>query len=276
MTATLATASHPDGSGYSRAIVGSFEVTRLVFPPSHRHGPVEPERGYMVVVLDGGVSKSFAADTTTLSRASIATLPAGATHSSAFAAHSTQILAIRPTDRQGSALFGSLLSQRRHVQAAVSTTLGWRMACELTSRDTSWELALEGLVLQLLALVERAPKQPAPGTTEWLRRARDLMHERVPDHPSLAELAAAVGRHPTHVARAFRREYGVTIAEYSRALRLDWARMQISLGEAPLARVAIDAGFADQSHFTRAFRCYVGVTPGRYRERANRRGRPRP
>lgn len=268
MTTTRAMTSRADGTGYSRAVVGPFEITRLVFPPGYRHGRVEPERGYMVVVLDGAVSKSFARDATTLSRSSIATLPAGATHSSRFATHSTQILAVRPIDSQASSLFGSLLSRRRHMQVAVSTAIGWRMVCELASRDTSWELALEGLVLQLLATVDRAPEEPAPKATEWLRTARDLMHERVPDHPSLVELATAVGRHPTHVARAFRREYGVTLAEYSRALRLDWARMQISVGEAPLARIAIDAGFADQSHFTRAFRCHVGVTPGRFRELA--------
>lgn len=270
MTVTRAGAAGIDGGGYSRAVVGSFEVTRLVFPPSFRHGSVEPERGYMVVVLDGAVSKSFAGDTTTLSRSSIATLPAGATHSSAFAPQATQILAVRPTDSQASALFGSLLNRRRHLKASVSTALGWRMACELESRDAGWSLALEGLVLQLLAVTGRVSEPPATRATAWLRTACDLMHERVPDHPSLTELAAAVGRHPAHVARAFRREHGVTVAEYSRSLRLEWARAQLALGDAPLARVAIDAGFSDQSHFTRAFRRHAGITPGRYRELAQR------
>jgi AraC-like DNA-binding protein len=76
-----------------------------------------------------------------------------------------------------------------------------------------------------------------------------------------------VDRHPTHVARAFRREYGVTVAEYARRLRLDWAQAQLALEDAPLARIAIEAGFADQSHFTRAFRRHTGMTPGRYRAR---------
>ena len=93
-----------------------------------------------------------------------------------------------------------------------------------------------------------------------------MLHDRTPDHPSLSELAALVGRHPTHVSRAFRREYGVTVAEYARSLRLEWARAQIALGDTPLARIAVEAGFSDQSHFTRAFRSHTGVTPGRYRE----------
>ena len=260
----------PDGTGYTRAVAGPFEVTRLVFPASFRHGSVEPERGYLVVVLDGSVEKSFASRTTTLSRSSIATLPAGASHSSAFARCSTQILAIRPTDGQAAGLFGTLLSRHRHLTAAVSTTLGWRMACELESRDAGWSLALEGLVLQLLAATGRVAEPPPARATDWLRTARDLIHERVPEHPSLTELAAAVGRHPTHVARAFRREHGMTVAEYSRSLRLEWARTQLAVDDVPLSRIAIDAGFADQSHFTRAFRRHHGITPGRYRGLARR------
>jgi AraC family transcriptional regulator len=270
MMATRVADSRPDGTGYSRAVVGSFEVTRLVFPPGFRHGSVEPERGYLVVVLDGAVDKTFASDSTTLSRSSIATLPAGATHSSAFAPESTQVVAVRPAHGEAAALFGSLLSRRRHSKVAMSTTLGWRIACELESQDASWTLAVEGLVLQLLATVDRASEDAPARAGGWLRAACDLMHERLPGHPSLAELAAAVGRHPTHVARAFRREYGVTVTEYSRSLRLEWARTQIALGDASLARVAIDAGFSDQSHFTRAFRRHAGVTPGRYRALARR------
>jgi AraC family transcriptional regulator len=46
---------------------------------------------------------------------------------------------------------------------------------------------------------------------------------------------------------------------------LAWAATEISLGETPLGVIATQAGFADQSHFTRAFRRYVGITPARYR-----------
>jgi AraC family transcriptional regulator len=270
MTATRVAAERPDGRRGSRVTVGSFEVTRLVFPPNYRHGDVEPQRGYLVVVLEGAVRKSFAGDATTLSRDSVATLPAGATHSSDFAPRGTQVLAVRPAQRASSALFGSLLTRRRHVRAAASTALGWRMAGELESGDASAGLALEGLVLQLLATATRASGDPPRAATGWLRILRDLVHDRARDRPSLTELAASVGHHPTHVARAFRHEYGVTIAQYARSVRLEWARTQLILDDAPLAQLAIDSGFADQSHFTRAFKRHTGVTPGRYRELGRR------
>lgn len=258
---TRVAAVTPDGRCYSQAVVGPFEVTRLTFPPDYAHGAFEPQRGYLVVVLQGSVCKTFFGDCATLGPGDVATLPAGSTHSSAFAPAETQVLTVRAADE--SPLLGSLLTRRRHLRASASAALGWRMATELEATDECWSLALEGLALQLVATAERASCERA-GT--WLTHVRELLHDRAPEQASLTELADAVGRHPTHVARVFRREYGLSVGEYARSLRLEWAASRLAFDDAPLAQVALEAGFADQSHFTRAFRRHAGVTPGRYRE----------
>lgn len=270
VTSPRVTGKCEDGRSFTRAVVGPFEVTRISFPPSYRHGTIDPERGYVVVLLEGAVCKTFARDAITLSPDSFATLPAGSAHSSEFAPPGTQVLAVRSAELGSSGPFGSLLGRRRHLRASASTGLAWRMAGELQARDAGWPLALEGLALELLALSTRAGDDRRGPGTAWLGVVRELMHERVPELPSLTALAETVGRHPTHVARAFRREYGVTVGEYARTLRLDWAAAQLQLDGALLARIAADAGFADQSHFTRAFRRHTGVTPGRYRALAQR------
>jgi AraC family transcriptional regulator len=152
------------------------------------------------------------------------------------------------------------------VRAAVSTSIAWRLAAELRAQDESWPLAAEGLALQLLALAARVD---APATRRrpcWLRDAQELLHERSPQAASLSELAAEVGVHPAHLARSFRQAYGVTVGEYARALRLEWAADRLGDDMLSLAQVAAEAGFADQSHFTRAFHGWAGTTPGRYRE----------
>jgi AraC family transcriptional regulator len=170
----------------------------------------------------------------------------------------------------------------RHVRATAATALGWQLAGELKARDSSWGLAAEGLALQLVALAGRVRDgRPVPRGRPWLRDVHDLLQERVPDQTTLTDLAAAVGVHPVHLARTFRREYGMTVAQYARSLRLDWAAERLTAGDCTLAAVAAEAGFADQSHFTRAFRDHVGVTPGRYRELLRHEGpgartRPRP
>jgi AraC family transcriptional regulator len=86
----------------------------------------------------------------------------------------------------------------------------------------------------------------------------------------LAELAREVSVHPAHLARAFRQQFGTSVGGYVRRLRLDWAAAELERSETALAAIALAAGFADQSHFTRSFRRYTGFTPGAYRR--GRRG----
>jgi AraC family transcriptional regulator len=262
----VATEKGDDGRSVTRVAVGAIELHRLFFPPAFRHGVIDPPCGYLAVVLEGAVCKSFRQTTSTLERGSFASIPAGASHSSVFAAAGCEVLVIRPSNDDGAQLFGRLLIEFRRVDASAATHLGRRIAGELGARDSCSTLALEGLALELIASVGRATAPRHDRGTTWLHTVRELLDASVPGLPCLQELAAAVGRHPAHLARVFRREYGVTVADYARLRRLEWATAEIASTDAPLARIALDAGFADQSHFTRAFRRHHGVTPGRYRK----------
>jgi AraC-like DNA-binding protein len=55
------------------------------------------------------------------------------------------------------------------------------------------------------------------------------------------------------------------MGEYVRRLRIDFAARALTASDAPLAALAQTAGFADQGHFTRAFKAATGLTPGAYR-----------
>jgi AraC family transcriptional regulator len=248
-----------------KTAVGAFSLQRLRFPAGHRISWFEPEWGYLALVLEGSMQKRFSNDTWSLARDSFATLPSGAGHRTDFGAKTTHVLTLYPCSEEAGSLFTRFLRERREITAPAAVTVGRRIACEIEAPDASSALAVEGLVLQLLALGERESTTPARRGAAWLSNVVELLCERTPQAPSLGELAAEAGVHPGHLARAFRQAFGVTVCEYSRSLRLDWAAAQLE-GDASLAQVALEAGFADQSHFTRAFRRYVGVTPGRYRE----------
>jgi AraC family transcriptional regulator len=79
------------------------------------------------------------------------------------------------------------------------------------------------------------------------------------------EIAREVAVQPAHLARVFQRYFRVPIGAYVRRLRLEWAARQLVRSSEPLASLALAAGFADQSHFTRAFKRYSGLTPDAYR-----------
>jgi AraC-like DNA-binding protein len=84
------------------------------------------------------------------------------------------------------------------------------------------------------------------------------------DSPSLEAIASNVGVSPFHLARVFHRESGMTLHGYVHELRLRTALERVAEGE-ELARVALDLGFANHSHFTAAFRRLFGVTPTGYK-----------
>lgn len=140
--------------------------------------------------------------------------------------------------------------------------------------DDAAALALEGLTLELLAALVRSRRESArPGPPPaWLRRVREALIDRHAERElRIADLATVAGVDPAHLARAFRAHYGMTAGEYLRGVRVQRAADALVASSAPLAHIALDAGFADQSHFTRVFRSAYGVTPKRWRGLHNKR-----
>jgi len=249
----------------THASVGSLDIFRLVFPPSFSHGVIDPPSGYLAVVLEGAVHKSFRHASATLTRGSFMSIPAGGAHSSAFAADGCRVLIVQAAGVDGERLLSSTFRNCTKVVAHASTRLGWDLSRELDCTDASSSLAIEGLALELLACAGRAGGEPDRDDAHWLRTVRDLVHESTPRMLSLHELGEIVERHPAYIARAFKDAYGVSVTTYARTRRLEWATAAVASTDDPLARIALEAGFADQSHFTRSFRRHHGVTPGRYR-----------
>ena len=81
---------------------------------------------------------------------------------------------------------------------------------------------------------------------------------------SLGELAALTGVSRFQLLRGFAREIGTTPHAYLVQRRVCLVQQLLADGQPP-AQAAIEAGFADQSHMTRAFVRQLGITPGRYR-----------
>jgi AraC-like DNA-binding protein len=92
---------------------------------------------------------------------------------------------------------------------------------------------------------------------------RSLIHDCPVADLTADDLAAVAGCSRFAAYRAFVAAYGLPPSDYQRQLRLRIARRLLVSGLSP-ARVATEAGFADQAHLTRWFRRYYGVTPGAY------------
>jgi len=126
------------------------------------------------------------------------------------------------------------------------------------------ESAVHGLIDQATGAA-RAPTRVAPG---WLDRVIEMLHDERGGEVTVRHLASSVGVHPAHLCRTFAAQHGCTIGQYARRLRADGALRAILHTRAPLARVAQESGFTDQSHLTRAVREFYRTTPARLRRSA--------
>ena len=108
--------------------------------------------------------------------------------------------------------------------------------------------------------------EPSKGLSrERLQRVRDYIEVHLDDRLSLADLAAVACLSPYHFSRSFKLALGVGPQRYVMQRRLERAKTLMRRTNQPLAWIAQEAGFSDQSHLTSIFRREMGKTPGRYR-----------
>jgi AraC-like DNA-binding protein len=94
----------------------------------------------------------------------------------------------------------------------------------------------------------------------------ELIRERFQGTISNRELAKAAGVSVRTFERRFLNTFHVSPQQYIRKLRIRAACRRLVFGSKPLADVALESGFADQSHFSHEFRRHTGRTPREYRE----------
>jgi len=146
--------------------------------------------------------------------------------------------------------------------------LAGHIARELEFTDDVAPLAIEGLALELLAsgTRRRRPRESGHGRPPlWLRQAEDLIRAQFRTPLRVSYVAHQVGVHPERLGRMFRKTFQHSVAAYIRRLRAEWAAERLASTDQPISLIALHAGFADQSHFTRVFRDRFGVTPRRFR-----------
>ena len=156
------------------------------------------------------------------------------------------------------------------VPEPVSTNPKLSQAIEGAFRHPLEPLAVDSLALDLaegLLDGERGGGRPSVTPrvdTPRVDRARQFLDAERTRVVHSTELEAVTGLTRYDLARQFRLMFGTSPYRYLLMRRLELARQQIHVGRL-LADVAGETGFADQAHFTRAFKAAFGLTPARYR-----------
>jgi AraC family transcriptional regulator len=263
----------PPGSSFGKVVrhraAAGFTLSETTYAPglqvpSHAH-----EHAFFYTVLEGDYTETFGRTVLSPRPLTLVFHPAGEVHSHRCGDGGGRCFNIDlapcwierlreycPVPHSATSLEGGSLSW-----------LATRLYRELREADPLSALSIEGVALEILAETSRrlSPAGTDRRPPRWLQQARDLLHERFAQPLTLDLIAGAVGVHPVHLARVFRRHYRCTIGDYVRQRRVDFACRRLAASDDPLVEIALAAGFSDQSQFCRTFRRLTGMTPSEFR-----------
>jgi AraC family transcriptional regulator len=233
------------------------------FIPSHEHS-----NPFFYLAVEGRFAETTNRLTLEVRPADLVFHPTGSIHSSRWSEHGGRLFHIEFDAGKMERLCETarMIDEVNRFPGGWPSQIAQRLYREYQQPDEFTPLALESLALEMLtetsrrvrvAIGSRAPR--------WLKRVRELLHDRMADRLSMDELAAEAGVHRSHLARTFRQYYGCSLGEYLRDVRLRWAVWELTSTDAPIAAIAAQAGFGDQSYFTRVFRKQFGQTPAQFR-----------
>jgi AraC family transcriptional regulator len=180
------------------------------------------------------------------------------------------IIEVQPSWLERLHQYSILVDRAANFHGGKIPGLAMRTYREFNALDQFSPMSIEGFMLEMVAEISRYSQRLRDGRpSARIELVRELIDERFSESLTLVAISELVGLHPVYVAQGFRKTYGSTVGEYTRRLRIEFACRELSKVDLSIARIAANAGFFDQSHFTRTFRRLMGVTPAEYRKTLN-------
>jgi AraC family transcriptional regulator len=246
--------------------LGGFLLTEACYGPGHWLAPHEHANASLVFLLQGAFRERVGRVDTDLTPQTLYVRQRGVRHGNFFGQEGARCLFVDPVDDD--ALPAGMFRDGKVYRSLHGLALR-RLGLAITSKswhpDPASLLVLEGLVLQLVGTAASEDVPTEHVIAPWLLKARDHLLADLVHPPSIRELAAEAGVHPSHVARAFRRAFGCCPGDLLQRTRIERACLAMRDQNVTLSQVAAAGGYADQSHFGRVFRRVVGTTPARFR-----------
>lgn len=134
-----------------------------------------------------------------------------------------------------------------------------KMYRELLADDFLTDSSVKILLFGMLGKEES--KKPL-----WITKLYEILNDRWAETVSLEELAVTLNVHPVTISKYFTRYFSCTYGEYMRKLKIDRSLFLIKNSELSLTEIALQCGFADQSHFTRNFKKITGFLPKDFKQ----------
>lgn len=256
------------GKVIARKNVGGFVFVQHVYPRLSERGQHAHPWLHLSIVQRGSYERRLCKKTNHYRSGDVTLLTTDERHTDRYAPGSKCLHLVIPSTLEAQltrdfAWCGRAPLDPIHpINAAFSVAL-YR---EFRNADAESAFVLESILLDLVSrelgiAAERSRLQPP-----WLRVLLEYMDEMYEQSWSLTTLARELDVHPVYLCRAFSEHLGITLGQYVRELRTlrGWQLLCVGHG-GKIAEIANEMGFADESHFSRAFTRAYGIPPSRYR-----------
>jgi AraC family transcriptional regulator len=243
--------------------VAAFNLIETRYASGQKLPPHSHERPYFCFVIQGRFAELYRNQYRECQPSTMVFHPSGDTHSDQFRTEARCFNIQLDAQLIGHA---TSLEHGAEFRGGPPVYLATKLYREFLEMDEVSDLAIEGLALEIIAEAARSIKKVSRKIPPWLDRARELLHAQFAERLTIAHVAAAVEVHPTHLAREFHRHHKRTIGDYVRQLRIEFACRELYSSGTPISEIALAAGFFDQSHFTRTFKLFTGLSPAAYRK----------
>lgn len=218
--------------------------------------------------INGSLNEVFNRRSIECLSSSVLILPAGEVHADHYGRAGLHSLTISLKPRYAQFLEDHRIAFNRTAYSGERNIppLVRRFFYEWKHHDMASLIIMEGFLLEIIGeLIRDEVKVRGRTLPPFIRRARDYLHEHFAVTLSLSEVAAVAGVHPAYLARSFKKYYRCSIGEYIRLRRIEHASLELATSDKPLAQIAAEAGFFDQSHFGYVFKQHMKLTPSQYR-----------
>ena len=246
----------------SSAVLSESIYTTKLCLPEHSH-----ELAFFTLILKGGYSETYGSKTFEYFPMTVLWRGPEISHKDSIDAALSHFffIEIERSCLDKLSQYEKRVPEHLYEQNGSLSWLASRLRYEVAEGDVCVPLIAEGITLEMLAHLTRKNVTAETRAPKWLRRVVERLNEEFTENISSEELAAEANVHPVHLASTFRRFYNQTIGEYVQKKRVGHASKLLLDREIPLTEIAYSAGFSDQSHFTRVFKRFTGLTPGAFR-----------
>ena len=236
--------------------------------PRQKHPQHSHERATFCLVLQGQFTEIHRKASIPCTPATVLFYPAAESHAEQFhddvtrcfivemeqswmdRLRDTRVFRVAPLSVQGGKLSALMLALYR----------------ESRMNDDVSPLAVEGLALEIVSELSRSSQRSVnPIRSDRVAQATEIVRAKFRESATLDTVAKEVGLHPVYLARQFRKTHHCSVGTYVRRLRVEFACRELSISDASIAEISMEAGFFDQSHFTRIFKRFTRMTPAEYR-----------